>query len=313
MNISWITLRDLEYLTAVARFQHFGKAAAFCNVSQPALSAQIKKIEDFLGVLVFERSNRRVSITEVGEAVVTQAAAVLEEAEKIIQIVRDQRQPLTGAFRLGAIATLGPYYFPHILSPLKQTFSKLDLKLREGLTNGLLEELRNGALDAILAARTFPEGGLTVIPLFKEPFVLLFPKKHPLLAKSAIEAKDLKAEEMVLLEDGHCLRDQIVDICPANRRGNIQQFHATSLETIRYLVGNDVGYTLLPLFAARDNEMLKDLTRFRVLEGKTISREIVLVCRERFARKKDVERLAEFLRKNIPRFTLLGQRAQPIS
>src|SRR5262245_44725975 len=152
MNISWLTLRDLQYVVSVAEHQHFGKAAAACHVSQPALSAQIRKIEDMLGVQIFERSNRRVSITREGQAVADQARVVLEEAYKIGEMASFVREPLAGPFRLGAIATVGPYLMPHLLAPLRKSYPKLNLFLREGLTDPLLGELKAGQLDAVIAS-----------------------------------------------------------------------------------------------------------------------------------------------------------------
>jgi len=301
MNIAGLTLRDLQYLVAVADHRHFGKAARACHVSQPALSGQIKKIEEYLGVTLFERSLRRVAVTEVGEAVIDQARVVLEEAQKILTAAKATRAPLTGPFRLGAIATLSPYLMPYLLAPLREKFPGLELYLKEGLTDDLLDELRAGGLDAVLAARTFDSEGLHVIPLFEEPFLLSLPKNHPLQARDPVPVSELRAGEMVLLEDGHCLRDQTIAACRPNRRGNIKEMHVTSLETLRHLVASGAGYTLMPLLAVNEDARLKNLIRYRRLEGKSASRTIVLACRERFPRRHEVELLAEFVRKHIPR------------
>jgi LysR family transcriptional regulator, hydrogen peroxide-inducible genes activator len=301
MNLAGLSLRDLQYVVAVARHGHFGNAATACHVSQPALSSQIKKIEEMLGIVLFERSNRRVALTELGEAVVTQAQVVLEEAEKIVAIAKATRETLVGPFRLGAIATLGPYLMPHLLSALRKEYPKLELILKEGLTDGLLAELRAGRLDAVLAARTFDEDNVTVFPLFSEPFLLTVPCGHPLANKPAVKMADLKASEMVLLEDGHCLRDQTLAACPANRRGNVKELHVTSLETLRHLVASGAGYTLMPMLAVTNDRRLKGLIRYRKLDGKEPGRTIVLVCRDRFPRKREVELLAELVRRHLPR------------
>jgi LysR family transcriptional regulator, hydrogen peroxide-inducible genes activator len=300
MNISSLTLRDLEYLVAVAERRHFGKAADSCNVSQPALSAQIKKIEDFLGVQLFERSNRNVVITPIGDQIARQARVVLEEAGKIAALAQETSQPLSGGLRLGAIATLGPYLLPHLLSPLRKRFPKLELLMKEGLTGELIEDLRDGALDAVLAAPTFNSDGLRVIPLFEEPFLLAAPKGHELAAKAIIRAKDLNSEDMVLLEDGHCLRNQTIEVCPSNRRGKFREFQATSLETLRHLVASGFGYSLMPRLAVDSNHRLKNLITYRAFDGKPVGRSIVLVCRERFGRMNDIEALAAFIRENLP-------------
>ena len=304
MNITGLTLRDLQYVVAVADHGHFGKAARACHVSQPALSGQIKKIENYLGVQLFERGARRVAVTEVGRAIVPQARVVLDEAEKILTAAQSTHEPLAGPFRLGAIATLGPYLMPYILGPLRKHFPKLELRLKEGLTDDLLEELRAGQLDAVLAARTFDEHGLHVIPLFHEPFLLTVPAGHSLLDKNPVKVSDLRASEMVLLEDGHCLRDQTIAVCPPNRRGNIKETHVTSLETLRHLVASGAGYTLMPILAVTDDKRLKGLIRYRRLDGKNTGRAIVLVCRDRFARKREVELLGDFVRRHIPRLSV---------
>lgn len=300
MNISWLTLRDLQYLVSVADHEHFGKAASACHVSQPTLSAQIRKIEDVLGVQLFERSNRRVAITAQGEAVVNQARVVLEEAEKITEMTRSVRQPLSGPLRLGVIATVGPYLMPHLLAPIRKTFPKLELFLREGLTEQLLGELKSGQLDAVIASDTFDDPTLRSIPLFFEPFVLAAPQGHALAAKSSVNKRDLNSNDMVLLEDGHCLRDQTLDICPSNKRGHIRQFHATSLETLRHLVATGSGYTLVPELAVRDDKQLRSLIVYRPFAERGVGRNVILVCRNRFARMADVEGLASFIREHLP-------------
>jgi LysR family hydrogen peroxide-inducible transcriptional activator len=300
MKVSWMTLRDLEYIVSVAHHLHFGKASEACHISQPALSAQIKKMEKRLGFIIFERTNRRVSITDHGRAVVEQAKIVLEEAEKIGSIASGETADgqLRGTLRLGAIATLGPYYIPIFLPLIKKRFPELQVILREGLTEQLLEDLRSGDLDAILAARTFSETGFRVFPIFHEPFILATPKGHPLSKKTKLDAKDLRAEEMVLLEDGHCLRDQALELCPPNRRGFVRQFHVTSLETLRHLVGAGLGYTLMPKLATGSH--MKGLLQYREFPDQSLGREIVLVCRERYSRLFDMETLAQFLRSNPP-------------
>jgi LysR family hydrogen peroxide-inducible transcriptional activator len=300
MNISWLTLRDLEYLVSVADHAHFGRAAAACHVSQPALSAQIRKVETVVGVQIFERSNRRVAITPRGHTVVEQARVVLDEARKIGEISNSVQRPLSGSFRLGAIATVGPYLMPHLLAPLRKAYPKLDLFLREGLTEQLLGELKAGQLDAVIASDTFTDSTIRVIPLFFEPFWLAAPVDHPLISKLRIGRHDLHSDEMVLLEDGHCLRDQTLDICPSNRRGHIRQFHATSLETLRHLVAAGTGYTLIPKLAIREDRNLKSLIRYRPFDDRPIGRNVILACRNRFSRMPDIEALADFIRKHVP-------------
>ena len=296
MTISSISLRDLEYLIAVADHAHFGRAALAAHVSQPALSAQIRKVEDILGVRLFERSKRSVVITEAGRKIVSQARVVLEEAEKIAVMARDPGVPLSGSLKLGAIATLGPYYLPHVLGPLQKAFPTLSLHLREGKTAELIADLRAGHLDAVLASPTFAPDGLELFPLFFEPFLLLAPKDHTLAERDPLRAIDLRADEMVLLEDGHCLKDQALQFCPKNRRGNPQRYQATGIETLRQLVATGHGYTLIPFLAATKDKKLHGLIRYRPFSNPAVGRQIVLVCRKRYGRMEDIRALAEFLR-----------------
>jgi LysR family hydrogen peroxide-inducible transcriptional activator len=293
-----ITLRDLEYLVAVADYGHFGKAARAARVSQPALSGQIRKIEEVLGVKLFERSNRSVVITEVGLKIASQARIVLEEAQKLADLAHSPAPPLAGSLKLGAIATLGPYYLPHVLSPLRKAFPSLELHLREGQTSELIADLRAGTLDAVLASPTFSTEGLQLFPLFFEPFLLLTPKGHPLASRDPLRSLDLRASDMVLLEDGHCLKDQALQLCPKNRRGSLRQYHATSIETLRQLVATGHGYTLIPYLAATADKRLKGLIHYRTFPDKSVGREIVLACRKRFGRIADINTLAKFLKTN---------------
>lgn len=304
MNISWMTLRDLEYLVGVARHMHFRKAAEACHVSQPALSAQIRKVEGLLGFPLFERTNRRVAVTEKGRQVVELARVVLEEAQKIGDFAGDTGPAGVpqGLLRVGSIATLGPYYVPHFLAPLRKAFPKLEPWLQEGLTEDLLAGLRSGEMDLVLAARTFDEKGFRVFDLFEEPFVLALPAHHPMTKKKRLSARDLDPNEMVLLEDGHCLRDQALEICPPNHRGSIRRYHATSLETLRHLVAAGMGYTLMPELAVQPESQMKGLLKYRKLQGH-VGRTIVAVCRERYPRLQEVETLVKFLREIAPEFS----------
>lgn len=300
MNYLNLTLRDLQYLSVLAQTKHFGKAAQLCNVSQPALSSQIKKIESVLGVCVFERNNRNVGITELGQQLVRQANTILSEAQKLHTLAEQSSNDLSGPLHVGVIATLGPYYIPGILPLLKKAFPKLQIILREGLTDELLQELKEGQLDVVLAAQTFDEKNFSVYPLFFEPFLLAAEKTHPILDQAKVTPADLKSSEMILLEDGHCLRDQALQLCPPHRKGAVRQFHATSLETIKYLVASSQGYTLMPELACKKQDGA--LLRYRPLQGSKIGRTIVLVCRDTFYKTRAVRELVTFLKKNSPRF-----------
>jgi len=295
---SSLSLRDLQYIVTLAQLRHFGQAAEACHVSQPALSTQVKKIEEILGVALFERTNRKVALTEVGSRVAEQALRVLEEASKLEDVASPSRALLTGKLRFGVIASVGPYWVPKFLAPLKKAYPDLELVLREGLTEQLLEELRDGELDIILAAQTFSSKGLHLYPFAFEPFWLALPQNHQLAVKSAVRVSDLRTDEMVLLEDGHCLRDQVIDLCPVSHRGKVRQYHAVSLETVRYLVAAGTGYTLMPRLAVHLKKPGRDgLLTYRELEGREVGRKLVLACRDQFPRLKDVRELVSFLKK----------------
>src|SRR5262249_36302239 len=270
-------------------------------VSQPGLSAQIRKIEDVFGVQLFERTNRRGTIRAFVKAVADQARAVLEAAARISRSTRCARERFSNPQRLGAFAATGPSLFPHLRAPLRKAYPKLELFLREGLTEQLLGELRTGQLDAVIASNTFVDPTFRVIPLFFGPFVLATPRSHKLATKEHIDRRDLNGERMVLLEDGHCLRDQTLDLCPSNRRGHIRQFQATSLETLRHLVATGFGYTLVPALAVSDEKMLRSLICYRRFEDRAVGRDVILACRNRFGRMADIDALANSIRDNLPR------------
>ena len=303
MDITSLTLRDLQYVLALTQEKHFGRAASKCKVSQPSLSNQIKKIEGYLGIELFERNNRRFHVTQAGQILASQAQVIIDEARKIPNLLKQDSKSSARVIKLGVISTLTTliYYF---LPEFKKDFPKSSLLLREGLTENLIEELKSGSIDAVIAARTFDEQGLKVIPLFFEPFVLAAPKNHSILNKKPLKSSDLSATEMILLEDGHCLRDQALDLCPVNRRGNIQQYHVASIETLRHLVASGLGYSLFPKMAAR-SQLLKDLIVYREFAQADIGRELVLVCRERYTAQEDIAKLTQIILKSRPKEIVL--------
>lgn len=301
MNIQWMTLRDLQYVVAVAEELHFGRAAKRCAVSQPALSTQIRKLEEQLGALFFERTQRQVTLTEQGRRLVEQARLVLEEAQKIPGLIKQRETPLTGPFRLGAIASVGPYLFPHILAALRKSFPDLELFIQEGLTDGLIQQLRNGSLDAVIASPTFDRHGLREERLYFEPFLLAAPKGHPLARSRKLHGEDLHADEMVLLEDGHCMKDQTLQLCGSGRRQRSKGFQAASVETLRQMVAAGMGYTILPELAVPEkNPPLKELVDYRGFDEGQVGRWIALYSKERFSRPSDIDAFTEFLKKQSP-------------
>lgn len=247
-----MNLRDLGYLVAVADHRHFGRAAEACYVSQPTLSAQIKKLEAELGVQLVERNPRHVMMTAVGARIVERARAVLREVEGIENLARGSRDPESGSLRIGIFPTLAPYLLPHVVPKLTRRFPDLELLLVEAKTEDVLARLRDGTLDVGVLALPVPEEGLRAVPLFTEDFVLAVPDGHHLAARTGPVAPSvLDGERILLLEDGHCLRDQALEVCNgvgASERGG---FRATSLETLRQMVAAGVGSTLLPELAVR--------------------------------------------------------------
>ena len=244
-----MTLRDLEYLVALAETRHFGRAAERCHVSQPTLSAQVRKLEDSLGVTLVERRPRKVALTVAGEAVVERARRMLRDAEDIQALGRASQDPLAGQLRVGFIPTLGPYLLPRIAPRIARALPKLQLMLYEYQTAALVERTVRGEIDLAILALPADTKGLVTRSLFAEAFLVAMPEHHRLTAKKRVKASDLSGEKLLLLEEGHCLRDQALEVC--ERAGTEEQdFRATSLETLRQMVAAGLGLTLLPRLAA---------------------------------------------------------------
>jgi LysR family transcriptional regulator, hydrogen peroxide-inducible genes activator len=245
-----MNLRDLRYLVALADERHFGRAAERCFVSQPTLSAQIRKLEEYLGAPLVERQPKRVALTATGARVVERARRLLQEADAIVEIAKSERDPLAGPLRVALIPTVGPYLLPHVAGRLRRALPRLKLLLYEYQTAPLLEKLRAGDIDLGVLALPVPVDGLESATLYDEPFVLAVPAAHPLAGRDNLRIDDLRGETLLLLEDGHCLRDQALEVCS---RVPIQQdadYRATSLETLRQMVAAGHGITLLPRLAS---------------------------------------------------------------
>jgi LysR family transcriptional regulator, hydrogen peroxide-inducible genes activator len=241
-----MNLRDLRYLVALADTKHFGKAATRCHVSQPTLSAQLKKLEEYLGVELIERQPRRVALTEIGEQIVARARRVVNDSDELLALARSQRDPLSGTLKLAMIPTLGPYLLPLLSKPLRKQLPKLKLMLYEYQTEPLLQALRSGEIDMGVLALPVHADGVETRKLFEEDFMVALPKGHRLADKTTIKLDDLSGDTLLLLEDGHCLRDQALDICSRGDLEEDQDYRATSLETLRQMVAADMGVTLLP-------------------------------------------------------------------
>ncbi|MBC7983697.1 MAG: LysR family transcriptional regulator [Candidatus Obscuribacterales bacterium] len=244
-----MNLRDLRYLVAVADTRHFGKAAERCHVSQPTLSAQIKKLEGYLGVELIERNPRGVVLTEVGAELVTRARRVLRDSDEIVNLARDFRDPLAGKLAMASIPTIGPYLLPVVARKLRKQLPHLQLMLYEYQTDALLRRLRDGEIDLGILALPVDLEGLEVKELYREDFVMALPANHELAKKPSVKLSDLSGEDLLLLEDGHCLRDQALEACSRVDVNENQDYRATSLETLRQMVASGWGVTLLPKFA----------------------------------------------------------------
>ena len=298
-----MNLRDLKYIVAVAECRHFGRAANRCFVSQPTLSGQIKKLEDHLGVTIFERTNRSVELTPIGAAIVERARLAIEQAEAIEQLARDHQDPLAGPLRIGAIPTLSPYLMPLILVPLRRLFPQMRLVLSEEITDSLLGRLHRHEIDAALLATPIEDPELTAIPLFDEPFWLAHPRKHPLYDKDEISAKDLEEIDLLLLAEGHCLTHQVMEVCHMAERaqtGELADLRAASLETLLQLVGAGFGCTLVPALAIRGGWMTDSGIIARRLDLPDAGRRISLVFRRSFPRRRALEAFAGVVRDHLP-------------
>jgi LysR family transcriptional regulator, hydrogen peroxide-inducible genes activator len=244
-----MNLRDFEYLLAVARLRHFGRAAAACNVSQPTLSMQIKKLEDTLGLPLFERGRGDVRLTLAGQDIAARAENILNETKAIREIARQHRDPLAGSLTLGAFPTLAPFLFPRVVPGLNKAFPDLKLYLVEEKTAELLRRLRAGSLDLALIAIPAGESDLDHIKVLEEPFLVAVSKENPLASKRAIDLNDLRKETLLLLEDSHCLTGQALQVCGWAASKEAREFRATSLETLRQMVASNLGVTLVPQMA----------------------------------------------------------------
>jgi len=292
-----MTLSELKYIVAVARERHFGRAAEACHISQPTLSVAVKKLEEELGVPLFERRQGEVSVTTIGEQVVAQAQRVLEEAGTIRHLARQGQDQLASPLRLGAIYTIGPYLLPHLIPTLAEQAPRMPLIIEENYTAVLTERLKQGDLDAILVALPFDEPGVLTLPLYQEPFVLLLPSAHPLTRHQTVSHEALAKENVLLLGAGHCFRDQVLQACPECRARTtgegvtIQNLEGGSLETIRYMVASGLGITVLPCSAAGADRFSERLLTIRRFKGKAPSRTVVLAWRKSFPRPEAISAL----------------------
>lgn len=290
-----MTLTELRYIVAVARERHFGRAAEACFVSQPTLSVAIKKLEEELDVKIFERGANEVTMTPLGEDIVRQAQSVIEQASAIKDIAKRGKDPLDGPLRLGIIYTIGPYLLPELVKHCIELYPRMPLMLQENFTTKLLDMLRTGELDCAIMAEPFPDAGLAVAPLYDEPFVVAVPATHPLAKRERISAEELKAETMLLLGNGHCFRDHVLEVCPEFARfstdaeGIRKSFEGSSLETIKHMVASGMGVTVVPALSVP--AQVPDHLRYIPFEAPAPTRRVVLAWRRTFTRYEAVAAL----------------------
>lgn len=292
-----MTLTELKYIVTLAQAQHFGQAAERCHVSQPTLSIAVKKLENELGIELFERSKNRVQPTPIGEKVITQAQRVLEEASTIKDIATAGKDQLNTPLHVGAIFTIGPYLFPHFIPPLQHSAPQMPLVIEEGYTATLRKRLRNGDVDVIIVALPFTEPDIVVQPLYEEPFVVLIPDNHPLADKPSVQHNDLDNENVLMLGEGHCFRDQILEALPNLEHHSEQpasistMTEGSSLETLRHMVASGLGITILPQSAAIGTQYAESTLVTRPFASPAPSRTTAIAWRVSFPRHQAVDAL----------------------
>lgn len=294
-----MNLRDLKYLVALADHKHFGKAAAASFVSQPTLSTQIRKLEEELGVPLVERAPRKVMLTPAGRDAAERARRIVAEVEQMKEAARRSQDPEAGTVRLGIFPTLGPYLLPHVVPRIRERFPQLELLLVEEKSEVLLSRLREGRLDAGLLALPVHDDQLHAEFLFEEPFLLAVPETHPLARRDALKLDELSDQKLLLLEDGHCLREQALEVCRLSGANEKSEFRATSLETLRQMVAADVGITLLPTLAVKPPVARSDNIHLLGFSDSHPSRRIAMLWRKSSAMHGFLLKLAEVF-KQLP-------------
>ncbi len=292
-----MTLTELKYIVAVARERHFGRAAEACFVSQPTLSVAIRKLEDELGVQLFERGSSEVSVTPIGTQIIEQAQRVLEQAAAVKEIAKHGKDPLSGPVKVGVIYTIGPYLLPQLVRQMISDAPRMPMLLQENFTVKLLELLRQGEIDVAIMADPFNAQGLITQPLYDEPFIVAAPTGHPLAGRKSIPATLLKTETMLLLGTGHCFRDQVLEVCPELSRysqasaGIQKTFEGSSLETIRHMVASGIGITVLPWTAMPPPSRRDRLLRYVPFDDPPPVRRVTIAWRKSYARAPAVAKI----------------------
>jgi LysR family transcriptional regulator, hydrogen peroxide-inducible genes activator len=291
-----MTLTELRYVVALAHERHFGRAAESCHVSQPTLSVAIRKLEEELGVALFERRASQIALTDIGERVVTQAKRVLEEASAVREIARQGRDPLGAPLRVGTIYTIGPYLLPVLIRQLQKKAPQMRLLLSENFTVKLIEQVRNGEIDVAIMALPLPPSGLSMQAVYDEPFVVALPRRHEWTRRKTVASADLANETMLLLGSGHCFRDQVLDACPeldraSNVAGRQKPVEGSSLETIRQMVASGIGVAVLPATSVPERTRRDSLITYVPFRRPVPDRRVVLAWRKSFPRALAIEAL----------------------
>lgn len=288
-----MTLTELRYIVAVSQKLHFGKAAQACFVSQPTLSIAIKKLEEELGVCLFERSSKNeIRITEIGQQVINQAYIVLQEAQLLSEIAQQGKDPLSGQFKLGVIYTIGPYLLPDLIPGLTKNAPKLKLIIEENFTANLFQSLKQGALDAIIISYPFEEPGIVTAPLYQEPFIVALPKDHEWQDRDAIAPEELASQDLMLLGAGHCFRDQVIEACPNCMSGNSEltrTLEGGSLETIRHMVAAGTGITVLPRTSILNGSPNEGMIRIKPFDSPSPERTVAIAWRKHYPRTDAIQ------------------------
>lgn len=289
------TLKQLNYLCAVAKHRHFGHAAKHCHVSQPTLSAGISELEDNLGVLLVERDNKSVLLTDIGQEVVARAQRILTQVDDLVSLVESAGKPFSGSLHLGVIPTIAPFLLPKFLPRFRRKYPDCQLFIREDLSVNLIKRLREGELDVVLLALPYPTEGLDFAPLYNDEFLLAYYEEHRLANKTPLLSSDLRGQDVLLLEDGHCLRDHVLEACHLNDRDMAAPFQATSLNTLVQMVANNIGVTLLPRMALDGKLLAGTHVKTRAFEEETVQRSIGLCWRRNSPRKEEFHLLGKVI------------------
>lgn len=299
-----ITLTQLSYIVAVAKTKNFGLAAQSCNVTQPTLSMQIQKLEDQLGVIIFDRSKKPIEPTSIGRKIIEQAKVTLQENSRIEELIQEERGEITGELNLGMIPTLTPYLLPLFLQDFTEKFPKVELVIEELQTSRILERLKEDSLDAGVLVTPLHQKGILEKPIFYEPFVVYLSSRHPMAKLDKISEKELSPGDIWLLKDGHCLRNQVIELCRKKVRRGMEYkniiFESGNLETLKRLVDKNFGYTLLPFLATQEMTKKEIKKKIRFFKPPVPTREVSIVYSRSYLKKSIIEALSREIFSSIP-------------